>query len=36
MEFYEVKTRQKVDISESSLRKRTMAQKSDGGVPWKD
>ncbi len=28
MEFYNVKTRQKVDIPESSLRKRTLVQKS--------
>ena len=28
MEFYNVKTRQKVDIPESGLRKRTMIQKN--------
>ena len=28
MEFYNVKTRQKVDIPESDLRKRTMVQKN--------
>ena len=28
MEFYNVKTRQKVDIPESSLRKRTLVQKN--------
>ena len=28
MEFYNVKTRQKVDLPESRLRKRTMVQKS--------
>ncbi len=28
MEFYNVKTRQKVDIPESDLRKRTIVQKS--------
>ena len=28
MEFYNVKTRQKVDIPESGLRKRTLVQKS--------
>ena len=28
MEFYNVKTRQKVDIPESRLRKRTLVQKS--------
>ena len=28
MEFYNVKTRQKVDIPESNLRKRTLVQKS--------
>ena len=30
MEFYNMKTKQKVDIPESGLRKRTMVQKKNG------